>query len=128
MTWPEQDRAEAIEQLRAMLKPGDTVYTNVEHVSRSGMSRVITAYVVRDGEIRRISHLAAKATNRPLDRDRMGVKVDGCGMDMTFELVYTLGRVLFPDGFDVPRGERGRNGDTSGHDNDGGYALNNRSL
>jgi hypothetical protein len=128
MSWTKQDRADAIEQLRAMLKPGDKVYTNVEHVSRSGMSRVISAYVVRDGEIRRISHLVAKATDRALDRDRMGVKVGGCGMDMTFELVYTLGRVLFPDGFKVPKGERGRNGDTSGHDNDGGYALNRSNL
>jgi len=67
-----------------------------------------------------ISYLAA----RLLDMNRGksgGIKIGGCGMDMGFELVYCLGRKLFPDGFKVKG--IGRNGDTSGWDKDGGYAL-----
>ena len=45
---------------------------------------------------------------------------------MGFEIVYNLGRKLFHDGFKVEG--RGRNGDMSGHDNDGGYALKHRWL
>lgn len=36
-----QERQEAIERLREILKPGDTVYTIIRHVSRSGMQRSI---------------------------------------------------------------------------------------
>lgn len=81
------------------------------------------------------------------------VRVGGCGMDMGFHTVYNIGRVLFPQGFGLKGTKRdnrkarkdvtvrpsskeevaqmvkkgvqffGRNGDTSGWDNDGGYAL-----
>ena len=37
------ERDEAIANLREILKPGDTVYTILRHVSKSGMSRVIDA-------------------------------------------------------------------------------------
>ena|ERR1035437_1828097 len=50
----------------------------------------------------------------------------GCGMDMGFHLVYNLGRTLFPEGFKVEG--RGRNGDASGWDKDGGYALKQRWI
>lgn len=36
-----QERQQAIERLREILKPGDTVYTIIRHVSRSGMQRSI---------------------------------------------------------------------------------------
>ena len=47
-------------------------------------------------------------------------------MDMGFALVYELSRELYPKGFKVAG--VGRNGDTSGHDKDGGYALKQRWL
>ena len=37
----EAERAEAIAKLREWIKPGDTVYTVLDSVSRSGMSRHI---------------------------------------------------------------------------------------
>jgi hypothetical protein len=85
-----------------------------------------------------------------------GIVVGGCGMDMGFSLVYNLSRSLWPDGFGYPvahdpecsatqyrpetkehaqkplnRGVtflHGRNRDTSGWDEDGGYALEHRWL
>ena len=148
------DRAEAIETLRKILKPGDAVTTTVLHVSRSGMSRVIMCQAIDFGEpdhhpyIRDISGLVADAIGDRWD-DRGGVVVGGCGMDMRFATVYALGRALFPDGFGIvgekdgkrrrpksPKAAaqmvragwrfRGRNGDASGWDTDGGYALRNR--
>lgn len=42
---------ESFERLRKWLKPGDTVHTICDHVSRSGMSRVIRVVVIdKDGE------------------------------------------------------------------------------
>lgn len=123
-------RQTCLENLQSMLKAGDVVYTKLDSVSSSGMSRVISVYIARMGDDRyylgaiphivNISYLVGKATERSLTNSG-GVRARGCGMDMGFELIYTLSRKLFPEGFKVTG--RGRNGDTSGWDNDGGYAL-----
>lgn len=121
----------AVNQLRAILKPGDTVTTECAHVSKSGMMRMLRLFVKDETEgLRNITTTVAdalgeNATDRPGFGYRV-LKVTGCGMDMGFATVYSLSRVLFPDGFAVEG--RGRNGDTSGHDNDGGYALKQRWL
>ena len=116
------------ETLRAMLRPGDTVYTILRHVSQSGMRRRISLVVIRGGEPSWIdsSALCVLEGKRFQAKDKEGITVDGCGMDMGFDLVYRLGSALYPDGFAVEG--IGRNGDTSGHDNDGGYALKQRWL
>ena len=122
------ERDEAITRLREWLKPGDTVYTVLEHVSRSGMQREIRVLLARTGDDGRVhfihpNHAAAKALGcRQGKRD--GLIVGGCGMDMGFHLVYNLGRMLFPDGFAVLG--LGRNG--AGWDKNGGYALEHRWL
>ena len=95
-----KERAQAIEDLRALVNPGMTVYCVIRHVSRSGMYRVIDPMVVDpEGGMRNIGYLAAKALEWGYDDNHGGgVKVTGCGMDMVFHLVYVLGSVLFPDG------------------------------
>lgn len=121
----QSERDECITRLRETLKPGQTVYTNLKHVSRSGMQREIGMHIVEAGEIRWITGLAARAMGDRIGA-RDGIVIGGCGMDMGFALVYNLGRTLFPAGFKVEG--RGRNGDTSGWDNDGGYALKHRWI
>jgi len=106
-TEKEREESKATERLREWIKPGDTLYTVLRHRSRSGMSRSISVLGLQqinnlpqdkiqiwsyDGNV-------ALATGRKFDRDREGVKVQGCGMDMGFHLVYTLSRILFPKGF-----------------------------
>lgn len=92
--------ADARHRLGHLLKPGTKIYTTVKHVSRSGMMRIISAHVIDDDrEPRDISHDAAVLIGASFDRDRWGVKMSGCGMDMTFALTYALSRALFPDGF-----------------------------
>lgn len=69
-------------------------------------------------QIRSIGWLAAKAMDDKFDRDRYGIKVGGCGMDMGFHLVYNLGATLWPKGTRKPHGTRNGEADTAG-----GYAL-----
>lgn len=116
--------------LRSILKPGSEVYTTVKSVAKSGMSRTMTLHVVLDGEIRGITYSAAVVLGKPAQRDGT-IRVHGCGMDMGFHIVYTLSRILFPDGF-IPAEaghEYGRNGvPATDLDKNGGYALKQRWL
>lgn len=100
------DRESAVARLRETidLKPGDTVHTILRHVSRSGMSRRIGLVVLRTADDGRLVDFhpnisAAEALGLRTDRDGEGIIVGGCGMDMGFHLVYSLSRVLFPEGF-----------------------------
>ena len=113
----------AIDELRAMLKPGDVIYTTLNHVSRSGMMRVIDLRVMRNNEPLRISWSVAQAIGYTYNTKYEGVRIDGCGMDMGFSLVYTLGSVLWPDGTPEPHGTRNGEPDTCG-----GYALRQRWM
>lgn len=95
-----EERQQSLDYLRGILEPGDTVTTTVTHVARSGMTRWIRAFVIRDGEPDDISWHAARVLGRPVNsRNHEGVECGGCGMDMGFDLVYSLSRYLFPDGF-----------------------------
>lgn len=150
-----EEREQAIAKLRSWLKPGDTVCTILRHVSKSGMTRHIGLVIIKGGETLHPDYAAATALGWRQQAQNGAIIVEGCGMDMGFQIVYSLGRVLFPEGFGVEgalwAGEkvrkkrpatpeaaaamvkqgykfRGRNGDPSGWDNDGGYALTHRWL
>ena len=88
------EKAEAANELRKLLKPGDTVYTVLRHVSGSGMSRRIDLYVIRDGAPRYLSGYVGRALEYRRHKDG-GLVVGGCGMDMGFHLVYKLGATLW---------------------------------
>jgi hypothetical protein len=124
-------------KLRACLKPGDTLHTAVKHVSSSGMTRIINVYQLHEGDADWLSYWVAKATGIPFDDKRDALRVGGCGMDMGFHVVYELGRVLWPNGYECPgvkcHSNDHFNGDrdyTPGHTThrDGGYALYQRWL
>lgn len=94
------ERAEAIERLREWIKPGDTVYTILDHVSASGMSRDIRVVIPQadaDGKIDFIhpNHAIQVALGLPRAKHGDGVRVGGCGMDMGFHLVYELSHALY---------------------------------
>jgi hypothetical protein len=74
-----------------------TVYTVLRSVSSSGMTRHISLKVAQGDDIYDITYLAAQAMGDKL-HDKQGyntIKVNGCGMDMGFHLVYSLASVLF---------------------------------
>jgi len=97
--------SEAVEQeyardrLRALLPPGTTVYTILHHVGRSGMSRRVGVRAIVDDNPMYLDGLvhAAEPSFFPLG-DREGIVMGGCGMDMGFHLVYSLSRMLYPEG------------------------------
>lgn len=147
----ETDQLEAIGKLRELLKPGDSVYTSVNSVSRSGMSRhisLVIAYNNKDTkrpDVFNITWLASRALGWTMKGGCL--RVSGCGMDMCFHTVYSLGRMLFPHGFVLGAGKWPRNGSchcggkvdhgsrkctacgaSRFRDNDGGYALEKRNL
>ena len=110
--------------LTEMLKPGDTVYTVLRHVSRSGMRRRITLHAILDGEgeLSDLTYRAAGAMGEKIHKEG-GIVADGCGTDMGFDLVYRLGWALWPNGTDEPHSKR--NGEPDMH---GGYALKQRWI
>jgi len=96
----EIEKEEAIKELRAVFKQSNhIVYTNIEHVSKSGMMRYISAFVIgKDRQPYHINHLIAKLGHfkrATLKSHYEGLKVYGCGMDMGFELVYTTSSIVF---------------------------------
>ena len=107
-------------KLRGMLQPGQTVYTILRKAAPSGMSRNISLVVVDNGKISDITYLTAKATGYSLVEARgdRSIRMGGCGMDMGFALVHSLGAALWPDGTPSPHGTRNGEPDSSGS-----YAL-----
>jgi hypothetical protein len=126
--------AGAEKQARALLlehlKPGSVVYTKVNRVYASGMSRSISLYVITKPKVEgespvnwNISGYVAELTGHRRDKRELAIIVNGCGMDMAWNTVYVLGQALWPQGTPEPHGTR--NGEP---DSTGGYALNQRSL
>ena len=93
-----KEQAEAIDRLRKMLRPGDTVYTICKSVSRSGMFRRIQVLIGKGREVCDITWLVDRAVGGWSMKDG-ALGVSGCGMDMGFHVVYTLSRVVFAKGF-----------------------------
>lgn len=129
----EAQEQEAIRMLKEDygIKPGTKIFTKVTHVARSGMSRSVEAYlaIVDDKGvpgITDITWLLARAGLGRFDEKNGGIIMGGCGMDMTFALVYNLGSILYPKGFDTWEGYW-RN-EPLKFDPDGGYALRNVNL
>ncbi len=91
-TKEEQDRAKTL--LQDLLPEGRTVYTVVRHVSESGNTRgIMLLGVTKDGCIEDLSWAAARVLGRSLHA-KGGVRCEGAGMDMTFEVVYALAQAL----------------------------------
>ena len=92
------DRNYAIEKLLThYVKPGTKVYTIMRHVSSSGMSRNISLVIANGDEVIDVTYYAAHALGDKLieSKGHRAIRVNGCGMDMGFHLVYNLSSVLF---------------------------------
>jgi len=91
-----------IEVLQKAFPKGSTAFTNVVHVSRSGMYRHISVHKphIENGEAVRMQNYSAYIA-RVLGRSFNAVGVGGCGMDMGFELIYNLSAKLYGDGYAI---------------------------
>lgn len=94
------EQAAARARLENVFPEGSRVYTILRHVSQSGMSRSISVVGQdTDGVLWDASYLVARALDAKVDQRYGGVKRQGCGMDMGFDLVYSLARALHGDGY-----------------------------
>jgi hypothetical protein len=118
-----KERQESLDYLREILKPGQEIYTQCQHVSKSGMTRWLDLYVMRDNRPHRITWDVCAAADFVFCDRRGQLKIEGCGMDMGFQAVYCLGHAIWPDGTPEPHGTRNGEPDTNG-----GYALTQRWL
>jgi len=92
------DRNYSIEQLLThYVTDSSTVYTVLRSVSASGMTRAISLLVANGDKIEDITYYAAHALgDKLIERNgSRAIRVNGCGMDMGFHLVYNLSSVLF---------------------------------
>lgn len=94
------DYDEAMASLARLVPNGSTVYTILRgEPSRSGMTRTIGLVVFLDGQPYHPNWAAATVLGRRMGRHGDGVVCQGGGMDMGFELVYTLAQRLYGDGY-----------------------------
>lgn len=134
---PSIEPADAADRLREMFPPGSTARTISRHVSKSGMTHRISVVNVADGDTFDATYLVAALLGEKLDTHHEGISRGGSGMDMGFDLVYSMSRRLYPDGYPCigegcPANDHS-NGDrdyTPGHaiHRDGGYAVSQRWL
>lgn len=96
-------KSECREALLKILKPGDTVYTVIRSVSRSGMSRRLDLYTIQENSPRFLTTLTADLLGLSYGTEAWakgaGLRVGGCGMDMGFHVVYELSHALFGNGY-----------------------------
>ena len=124
-------RAEAASRLRSIFPPMSTATTIVRHVTASGMGRSISVLAPAGNDpadrypIMDVSADVARVLGSKVDSDRGGVYVQGCGMDMTFHLVYSLSRALYQEYLS----ESERRALAGPHNStDAGYLITNRSI
>jgi len=140
-------KEDAIQTLKRLgVRPGSRIYVKVETISESGMSRTLSAYIPYRGKTKNEDSIlditvdVGVACGLAITKDRT-IRISGCGMDMTFELVYLLGMAMFPKGFRCieRRDTQGRitrhcpsNDHLNHHEGawhkSGGYALNRQRL
>lgn len=100
------EREKNLEDLRTWMPKGSTVYTILRNTSRSGMQRVIGLVLIKPGDdgstyTLHPNYKAAKVLGRRESKDYDGIICQGGGMDMGFEIVYSLAHELYGDGYSL---------------------------
>lgn len=134
MSTEKSEQEQALLKLQEMIREGDTIYSFLRHRYAPGTSGVIRLFLIlpdkdreRHVHVNQISSPVANALGWPYEEDRDGIVVEDWGKDMGFQLVYSLGRALFPDGGPVDKSVR--NSELKGiHETDGGYLLHHKWL
>jgi hypothetical protein len=99
----EMKRKDALSVLRQMLVPGQTVFVTVRHVSRSGLSLIVTPWIlVQSGptaeqEPLDITQLVRHACGIRFSTRHLGLQIDGYDLEVTEEIRRSLGWVVFQD-------------------------------
>lgn len=80
----------AKDQLISLLSDTDTIYTVLRSVSKSGLSRVISFYIIDNKEIVNINYYIKTLLGYKFNKTRDGLIIKGGGMDMGFHVIHTL--------------------------------------
>lgn len=96
-----EELAQAKDKLREWFPKGSTVHTVLRSVSSSGMTRVIGVLCIKGETILHPNYNVAGVLGRRWCNGGLGdgVEARGAGMDMGFDLVYSLASVLYGDGY-----------------------------
>lgn len=83
-------KQEAKKELLDIIKPQDTILIVIKSVSQSGMCRRMR---VLTKDFNDITFWVSRACD--ISMNDVGLKIDGCGMDMTFWLADYISQVLW---------------------------------
>lgn len=74
-----------------------TIYTTLKHVSKSGMFRAISVWIIKDNQPLYLNYIVSEVNGLKQNLKHGGVSVRGAGMDMGFDVVYTFSRRIYKD-------------------------------
>ena len=101
----------AISLLRGWITPGTTIYTVLHTVAKSGMSRTLTAFIIREDAIDagpQPLKITAQLWQAGLGTrtEDLTLRVESGGMDAGAAVVHHLACLLFPDDAEARRSIR----------------------
>ena len=85
-----QKHFEAYEYFKHNLKLNDTIYCIIKHVSKSGMTRHISFFDIRNNQPSFITSRISDFLGYRMNKHHDALMVGGCGMDMAFSVVNNL--------------------------------------
>jgi len=83
------------------LKKDETVFTTTLHVSKSGMTRHIKFFVIRDNSPLYLTNTIIEKLGYKPNKHWDSIVVRGCGMDMGYHVVHNLSHALFGEGYNL---------------------------
>lgn len=83
------------EMKEVLEKAGNIMYTKLNHVTKSGMTRFISVICIIDNRPYDYSYRVSKILDSKISNLHGGIKVGGCGMDMGYHLVSNLSYALY---------------------------------
>ncbi len=103
-----EQKQQAIKDLKRLVKPDSEILVNIHSVSKSGMTRKMSAYVITKSKVydckkekyvnkptlQKLNFYIAEADVFKLDKNGY-LTIGGCGMDMACDLSYSLKCALF---------------------------------
>ena len=94
----EYQAGEAIRVLPSVKRAlkNNAIWATVNHVSKSGMYRKISLYIIRKNRIYCLNYAFGKIFGDKYFNKTREVGISGCGMDMLFEANYRLFKAVFP--------------------------------
>lgn len=127
-----EEREQSQAELRSILKGHDEIMTLAEW---RGSTAFVRLFIVKKNRLVELTWQASVAMGeRYVHRESQpyGIKRGGYGYGKEFDVVYSLGRTLYPKGYKHTKNNCHSNDHSNGVDrawhNDGGYKFRQRSI